>query len=129
MAHPNEELVRRGFDAFSKGDVETLRGLFDQDAVWHTPGRGPIAGDHRGVDAILGFFAQTMERTGGTFRVELHDIVANDEHAVSLYVARGEREGRTLEDKSVLVGHVRNGKFGETWMYSEDQYAADEFLS
>jgi hypothetical protein len=29
----------------------------------------------------------------------------------------------------VLVSHVRNGKFVETWQYSEDQYAADEFLS
>jgi uncharacterized protein len=129
MAHPNEELVRRGFEAFSKGDLDTLRELFDPDAVWHAPGRGPLSGDHPGVDAILGFFARTMELTGGTFRVELHDALANDEHAVALYVARGEREGRTLEDRSVLVSHVRNGKLVETWQHSEDQYAADEFLS
>jgi uncharacterized protein len=129
MAHPNEDLVRRAFDAFAKGDVDTLRELFEQDAVWHAPGRNPLAGDHRGVDAILGYFARTMEVTGGTFRAELHDVVANDEHAVALYVARGEREGRTLEDKSVLVSHVRNGRFVETWQHSEDQYAADEFLS
>jgi uncharacterized protein len=129
MAHPNEELVRRGFDAFSKGDVDTLRALFDPDAVWHVPGRSPLSGDHRGVDDILDFFARTMERTGGTFRVELHDVLANDEHAVAMYVARGERAGKTLEDKSVLVTHVRNGTFVETWQYSEDQYAADEFLS
>jgi uncharacterized protein len=129
MAHPNEELVRRGFDAFSKGDLDSLRDLFDPDAVWHVPGRSPLSGDHRGVDAILGFFARTMELTGGSFRVELHDVVANDEHAVALYVARGEREGRTLEDRSVLVSHVRNGKLLETWQHSEDQYAADEFLS
>jgi hypothetical protein len=25
MAHPNEELVRRGYDAFNSADVETLR--------------------------------------------------------------------------------------------------------
>jgi hypothetical protein len=31
--------------------------------------------------------------------------------------------------KSVLVSHVRNGKFVETRQHSEDQYAADEFLS
>jgi uncharacterized protein len=129
MAHPNEDLVRRGFDAFSKGDVDALRELFDQDAVWHAPGRSPLAGDHRGVDAILGFFARTMELTRGTFRVELHDVLANDDHAVALYTVRGEREGRTLEDKSVLVSHVRNGKFVETWGYSEDQYADDEFFS
>jgi ketosteroid isomerase-like protein len=129
MAHPNEELVRRGFEAFSKGDVDTLRELFGPDAVWHAPGRGPLSGDHRGVDAILGFFARTMDLTGGSFRVELHDVLANDEHAVALYVARGEREGRSLEDRSVLVSHVRNGKFVEAWQHSEDQYAADEFLS
>jgi ketosteroid isomerase-like protein len=129
MAHPNEELVRRGFDAFSKGDLDTVRALFDPDAVWHAPGRSRLSGDHRGVDDILDYFARTMELTGGTFRVELHDVLANDEHAVALYVARGEREGRSLEDRSVLVSHVRNGTFVETWQHSEDQYAADEFLS
>jgi len=129
MAHPNEDLVRRGFDAFSKGDVDTLRALFEQDAVWHAPGRGPLSGDHRGVDEILGFFARTVELTAGTFRVELHDVLANDEHAVAMYVARGDREGKTLEDKSVLVSHVRNGRLAETWQYFEDQYAGDEFLA
>jgi ketosteroid isomerase-like protein len=129
MAHPNEELVRRGFDAFARGDVDTLRELFDQDAVWHAPGRSSLAGDHQGVDAILGFFARTMEVTGGTFRVELHDVVANDEHAVAIYVERAQREGRTLDNKIVLVSHIRNGRLAEAWQLSEDQYAADEFLA
>jgi uncharacterized protein len=129
MAHPNEELVRRAFDAFAKGDVETMRELTDQDAVWHTPGRGPLAGDYRGIDEILGFFARIAELTGGTFRAELHDVVANDEHAVGLYVSRAEREGRTLETKNVIVSHIRNGKSVETWTFSDDQYGADEFFS
>ena len=93
MAHPNEELVRTAFDAFAKGDVDTLRESMDQDAVWYVPGRNQLSGDHRGVDAILGFFAKTMELSGGTFRIDLHDVVANDDHAVGIYVGRGEREG------------------------------------
>ena len=129
MAHPNEELVRRAFDAFAKGDVETLRELTDQDAVWHAPGRGPLAGDYRGIDEILGFFAKVAELTGGTFRADLHDVVANDEHAVAIYVARAEREGRTYENRNVLVQHIRNAKLVETWLLSDDQYAADEFFS
>jgi hypothetical protein len=56
----------------------------DQDSVWHAPGCNPLAGDHRGVEAILGYFARTMELTGGTSRTELHDVVVNDEHAISL---------------------------------------------
>ena len=39
-----------------------MRELTDQDAVWHTPGQGPLAGDYRGIDAILGFFARIAER-------------------------------------------------------------------
>jgi ketosteroid isomerase-like protein len=128
MTHPNEELVRRAFDAFATGDVDTLRGLMDHDSVWHAPGRNPLAGDHRGVEAILGYFARTMELTGGTFRSELHDVVANDEHVVSLFVGRGQREGKSLEARNVLVSHVRNGKLAETWLYPGDQYAADEFF-
>ena len=122
MAHPNEELVRTAFDAFAKGDVDTLRESMDQDAVWYVPGRNQLSGDHRGVDAILGFFAKTMELSGGTFRMEVHDVVA-------LFGARAEREDRTYENRNVLVIHIRNGKLVETWLLSQDQYAADEFFS
>jgi ketosteroid isomerase-like protein len=129
MAHPNEDLLRGAFDAFAKGDMDTLREVTGQDAVWHTPGRNQLSGDYRGADEVLGFFAKTMELSGGTFRAELHDVVANDEHAVAIYVARAERDGRTYENRNVLVIHVRNGKFAETWLLSDDQYAADEFFS
>jgi ketosteroid isomerase-like protein len=129
MGHPNEDLVRSGYDAFAAGDMDTLRQVFAPDAVWHTPGRSVLAGDHRGIDAILGFFAQTMELTAGTFRAELHDVVAGDQHGVGLHLSRGERQGRTLEDRSVLVFHVRDGKATEVWQYVEDQDAFDQFLS
>jgi ketosteroid isomerase-like protein len=81
------------------------------------------------LEGASGSFAKTAELTGGTFRIDLHDVVANDEHAVAIYVTRGEREGRTLEARQVLVSHIRNGKLTEAWLMSEDQYAADEFFS
>jgi ketosteroid isomerase-like protein len=91
MAHPNEELTRRAYDAFSKGDVDTLRQVFADNAVFHEPGRNPVSGDYKGIDQILAFFGTLAERSGGTFRVNLHDVVANDEHAVGLHVAEGGR--------------------------------------
>jgi uncharacterized protein len=81
------------------------------------------------VDAILGFFAKTMEVSGGTFRMDVHDVVANDDHVVALFGARAEREDRTYANRNVLVNHIRDGKLVETWLTSEDQYAADEFFS
>jgi ketosteroid isomerase-like protein len=56
-------------------------------------------------------------------------VVANDDHAVALFGARAEREGRNYENRNVLVIHIRNGKLVETWLLSQDQYAADEFFS
>jgi ketosteroid isomerase-like protein len=129
MGHPNEGLIRRDYDAFSRGDMDTLRELFDRDIVWHAPGRSQLAGDHQGVEAVLGYFGQTMELTGGNFRVEVHDVVANDEHAVGLNSVHAERAGRTLEDNNTLVFHVRDGKVTEVWQYWADQYAADELFA
>jgi ketosteroid isomerase-like protein len=50
MAHPNEELVRRGYQAFATGDVATLNELFADDIVWHAPGRNQLAGTYRGKE-------------------------------------------------------------------------------
>ena len=116
MGHPNEDLVRRGYDAFSSGDMQTLRELWHPDIVWHVPGRSQISGDHR-VDAVLGYFGQMMELTGGALRVNVHDVVANDEHAVGLHSTHAERAGKTLDDNNTLVFHVRDGKVTEVWQY------------
>ena len=129
MTHPNEELLSRGFEAFSKGDMGAVAALFADDIVWHSPGRGPLSGDHRGRDQVLGLFAKQAELTGGTFRVEVHDLLANDEHGVALTTARGERGGKAWEGKSVLVFHVREGKATEVWLHPDDLYASDEFFS
>jgi ketosteroid isomerase-like protein len=97
--------------------MDTLRELFDPQIVWHFPGRRPLAGDHRGVDAVLGFFGRTMELTAGTFRAELHDAVAGDQYIVGMHLATGEREGRTLEDReswSSTSATARSRRSGST---------------
>jgi ketosteroid isomerase-like protein len=127
MAHPNEELVRRGYEAFNTGDVETLRQLFADTTVFHEPGRSPISGDYQGLDQVLGFFGTLAERSGGTFRATLHDVVANDEHAVGLHSSDAERDGRAVRSPTVLVFHVRDGRITETWSHHYDQHDFDAF--
>jgi ketosteroid isomerase-like protein len=127
--HPNEDLLRKGYEAFQKADLDTLRQLFDANIVFHTPGRSPISGDQKGVDEVLGFFGRLVQETGGTFKIEVHDILANDEHGVALFRATGKRKGKTLDQNTVNVFHVRNGKVTEAWGHPEDLYAADEFWS
>jgi ketosteroid isomerase-like protein len=128
MAHPNEEVIRRGFEAFSSGDMQALNELFADDIVWHAPGRNQLSGDHKGKEAVFETFRKLFELTGGTFKVELHDILANDEHVIVLARATAEREGRTLDDNGVQVFHLKDGKVTEQWLHPGDVYADDEFF-
>lgn len=130
MAHPNEELVRGGVAAFQRGDLDALReNYFAADIRWHVPGRGPLSGTYEGVDQVIGFFARIFEMTDGTYRVELHDALGNDEHAIVLFTQRGERDGKQFTDDGVLVHHIKDGKVTETWTHPTDLYGQDEFLA
>lgn len=127
MTHPNEDLLRSAYEAFGKGDIETVSGVLADDIVWHIPGKSSISGDRSGKDDVLRFFGELVERSGGTFRLEMHDILADDEHGVVLVQSKGERDGKTLDDHTVHVFHLRDGKATEFWGHAGDQYAVDDF--
>jgi uncharacterized protein len=130
MAHPNEDLVRETFAASGRGDIDALRNQYFAESIrLRYPGRSPLAGDYDGLAQVLGFFGRAFELSGGTFRTELHDVVANNEHAVALFTARADRAGRRLGDHIVEVMHIRDGKAAEAWIYPADLYASDEFWS
>jgi len=127
MAHPNEELVRRGYQAFGTGDMATLDELFADDIIWHVPGRNQLSGTYRGKQEVFGNFVKLAELTGGTFKLDIHTILADDEHAVVLVTATGEHDGKSLSDNSVQIFHIKDGKVTEQWLHPGDAYASDEF--
>ena len=129
MAHPNEDLLRKGFDAFGRGDMDALRELFADDVVWHFPGKGQLAGDYRGKEEVLGFLGKSFELSGGTLRLEIHDVLANDEHVAVLSTLSAERGGRSFRSNGVQVLHIVDGRAVESWLHPDDQYATDEFWS
>ncbi len=130
MGHPNEDLVRAGYAAFGAGDIESLRETyFDPGIVWHFPGNNPFSGDFEGIDAVIGWLGRSFEASGGTISIELHDVLANDEHAVALAHVTAQRNGKSLDDSGVQLFHVSNGKVTEVWTYSADQAASDAFWS
>ena len=67
-------LVRRGYEAFNTGDLETLIELFAEDVVQHVPGNGPLAGTYKGIESVLGYYGQLAAMSDGTFRAHLVDV-------------------------------------------------------
>jgi hypothetical protein len=93
--------------------------------IWNSTGRP--AGHHQGADQVVAFLTKLQTLSGGTHRVELHDVIANDDHAVALHATRAERPGKQLQVDAVQVFHLRDGKVTEAWTTHSDTYAFDEF--
>lgn len=128
--HPNVQRLREGYDAFSRGDLDALRELLAPDVVWHAGGNNSLTGDYKGLDEVFGFFGRIFQETGGSFKNEIHDLLANDEHGVALVHSTAERNGKRLKQNVTHVFHINDeGKPTEFWGFSEDQKALDEFWS
>lgn len=129
MAHKNAELLRNLYDAFAKADLETIQNSLADDAVLHMAGRSPISGVHKGKDEVLGVLAEFVSRSNGTFKAEVHDILASDEHVVVLSNVTAERDGKKLDVQGVEVFHVKDGKVAEAFFTGMDSYSTDEFFA
>ena len=129
-ADENIEIMRRGYDAFNAGDMETLTELFDESAVWHLPGRSSMANDYQGRDAILAYFGQLGQATGGTFRAELEDLLADGgDRVVGIQRSTAERDGEHLDVGDCIVFQLKDGRVTDGREHFHDLYAWDEFWS
>ena len=128
--HPHVNLIREFYAARARGERETIRAMLDDGVAWHDPYPPPHGGDLRGAAAVMrDIFDRAGELTKGTTRMWLHDVLANDAHAVALVNWSATHKGRTMEGREVAVYHVREGRITEAWFYPEDKAASDEFFS
>jgi uncharacterized protein len=123
----NIAIVRRGYEAFAKGDIETLKTLFATNATWHSVRTGILPGNYRGVQAILEFFGRLAHETEGTVRAELQTLAASGDHVFALHRNMGKRKGKTLDAKSVLVFKLDEGVVTEVAEFRFDQPAEAQF--
>ena len=129
-ANDNVATMRRAYEAFNTGDIDTLIAIFDKDAVWHLPGRSSMAGDYRGRDATLAYFGQLAQESGGTFRAELSHLAADgDNRVVGIQRSTGDRDGRHLDVADCIVFELKDGRMVDGREHFEDLYAWDEFWS
>jgi ketosteroid isomerase-like protein len=126
-AADNEALVRRIFDAFARKAGFALRGLFAEDAVWHVPGEGVMAGTFRGREEIFRFLGRLPKETDGTYTSRLIDVLASDERAAALYRASGTRRGRMLDLDQVLLFRVEGGLVREVLALPSEPAAFEAF--
>lgn len=115
--------------AWEDGDPERAWGFYADDVVMHLPGRGSLAGDHRGraavVDAIQGLLART---DGLSVEVEVLDRLVSGDRIAMVLRESVHRGDASLELRRVNVYRVRSGKIVDIDVYEAHQYEVDEFF-
>lgn len=130
IAEKNAELVQRGYEAFNKGDMKTLAELFHQNASWHTPGQGSIAGAFKNRDAVFAQFNRYGSETHGTFKAILKDLaMCEDGRIVGIHRNTATRNGKKLDVDCCIVFELVDGKVTDGKEYFFDLYAWDAFWS
>ena len=129
MTAQNAELIRRGYEAFSRADLTTVFEMLGQDITWHVPGSSPLSGDYKGHDQVGAFFAATMELSGGTFTIDVQDILARQDRVVVLCTVAAERHGQSWSSPEVHVWRVAGAKAVDFREFQGDQQNEDKFWS
>jgi ketosteroid isomerase-like protein len=123
----NIATVRNGFDAFATGDMDRLREVFDPSIEWHLPGRSTISGDYHGVEAVLSFFGTLFQISGGTFKAELIECGELTSDLVACLINRsGAMPAGAVDQRTVLLFQLRDGRVVEVTEFARDLYAYDE---
>ncbi len=113
MSQENVELIRRGYEAFARGDVDAVLELLHPDVDWF-PAIAPILGAEtvRGREAVRRLFTRDLFEGFDRFLAEplsfedLGDFVL----VMVRYTGRGESSGIEMDQRFATLFELRDGK-------------------
>jgi ketosteroid isomerase-like protein len=116
------DVVRAGFEAFGRGDLAAFAEAFHPDATWNHRNPDRLGGIHEGREGILAFIEESGALTAGTLRALPEGLRADGEGRVGVLtrVSGSRPDGRTFDDRQILLFHVEGGL-----VRSVDQYIGD----
>jgi acyl-CoA thioesterase FadM/ketosteroid isomerase-like protein len=120
-----DEFLARQREMYAGGDLAPVQELLSEDVVWHVPGTSPIAGDHRGREAVTGYFRARRALAGGAIQVTKAGEVSHEEALVQLADGRAPLGGKDVVWRTAGVYRVAEGRIAEAWLVPLDQERFD----
>ncbi len=121
MTHPHVRLVKNAYSALNNRDIEGFLAPFADDAELHGADRSV-----EGKQAIGMVVRQLIELSNDTLHIDIHDVLANDEHTVVLQTTTARLGEKRLSDRVVYVYHIDNQQITDAW-FSGDPRVQEEF--
>lgn len=117
--HPTAALVR---ERFGSADPEEMAEWLADDVVWHQIGGDTLHGKQSVIDSMSGV-------EGVEFSLDLHDVVANDDHTIALVEASIDTGDQSFSYRTAEIYHFNeDGKISERWAFSDDTQAITDFF-
>ena len=111
---------------YSGGDEAPLRALLDPEVEWHVPGRNAIAGDYRGVEAVMAYFARRRDHAARTFRMHPGDLLSGDGDRVAVLTdGTATIGGREERWSTVGLYRLSGDRIAGCWLLPLDPGAFD----
>ena len=105
---------------YAGGPIEPVLELLDPEIVWHVPGHSPIAGEHRGRDAVGRYFTARRELANETMRMSPGQLLVTEDAVVQLVVGGAELGGTYVEWQTVGVYRIEALQIAEVWLVPLD---------
>ena len=119
----NIEVIKKGYDAFSTGDLETMMSLFDDNIEWVQPGDSTVSGTYHGKGELGDYFRRLGEKpmtvkatrfiAEGDTVVVLSDVTVGGEagHGAEVFTLRDGKSIRAqLYEDTALMERVYGKK-------------------
>jgi ketosteroid isomerase-like protein len=125
------ELLRRLHTAqgefYLGGEAGPVRALLAEDVVWRVPGRNAIAGEYRGVDAVMDYFARRRDLAERSFRLHPGEVLVGElDHVGVLTDGTATIDGVERRWSTLGLYRVREGWIAACWLLPLDPKEFDE---
>jgi uncharacterized protein len=118
MAQDNVDVVQGAWDAFGRGDIDTVLDAIAPNAETRLPETLPWGGTYSGPDGFKDFLSKLTE-SFDQFSAKPDKVLgADDNHVVVVASTRGRtKKGETVEGSIVWLYQLRDGKIAdaESW--------------
>lgn len=117
-----EALHRAQECLYAGGAVDPVRSLLCRDVVWHVPGRTPIAGDHQGIENVIGYMLRRRDVADRTLRLHRRELLVGEgEHFAALTDGSAVIAGRAREWSTIGLYRLRGERLAECRLMPFDQ--------
>lgn len=120
LAELVEELHRHQAAMYGGGPVGPVAELLADDVVWHVPGTSPIAGDHRGKEAVVEYFDTRRRLAANSMRLHPGELLTGEDFVAQLVDGSAEIGGEQVSWSTVGVYRFEAGRVAEAWLVPSD---------